>query len=242
WRRCGYRFYLQRVLRLPEEPLPFAVGRRGDGGLDPRVRGTLVHEALEVGDDLPTIAARHGVEPTREELDDMTALVAGFAGTPLAGRIAAAPRVRREHPFSFPLGPALLTGVVDVLAEEADGTALVVDYKTDRVAATEDLGAFVERDYGVQRSAYALAALRGGHEAVEVAYAFLERPDQPIVTRFTAADAAALEEELEQIAAGALGGDFPVAAEPHLDLCQGCPGRRALCVHPEELTGREPAP
>ncbi|HEX2086761.1 MAG TPA: UvrD-helicase domain-containing protein, partial [Solirubrobacteraceae bacterium] len=47
WRRCGYRFYLQRVLRLPEEPLPFAVGRRGDGGLDPRVRGTLVHEALE---------------------------------------------------------------------------------------------------------------------------------------------------------------------------------------------------
>ncbi len=39
--------------------------------------------------------------------------------------------------------------------------------------------------------------------------------------------------------AGALAGEFEVCPEPHIDLCAGCPGRRALCVHPEELTGRE---
>ena len=36
-----------------------------------------------------------------------------------------------------------------------------------------------------------------------------------------------------------LGGQFEVCPEPHIDLCAGCPGRKALCVHPEELTGRE---
>ena len=240
WRRCGYRFYLQRVLRLPEEPLPFEAGRRGDGGLDARVRGTIVHEALEVpGTDIATVAARHGVEPTPDELADMTALVQGFASTPLAARIAGAARVRREHPFSFPLGDALLTGVVDVLAEEEDGTALVVDYKTDHVSPGEDLAAYIERDYAVQRSAYALAALNAGAETAEVAYALLERPEEPVVTRFAKADAPRLRAELEKLAAGALGGRFEVCPEPHLDLCAGCPGRRALCVHPEELTGRE---
>jgi ATP-dependent helicase/nuclease subunit A len=243
WRRCGYRFYLQRVLRLPEEPMPFVAGRRGDGGIEARVRGSLVHAALEhPGEDpaaaLAATAKAWGVEATTEEIDEMAALVAGFARSPLAARIEAAQKVHRERPFSFPLGDALLTGVVDVLAEEQDGTALVVDYKSDRLAA-EALAALVERDYAVQRAAYALAALNAGHPAVDVAYSFLERPEQPVVARFAAADAPALTEQLGEYAAGALEGDFPVAEEPHVDLCAGCPGRRALCVHPEELTGRE---
>ncbi len=45
--------------------------------------------------------------------------------------------VRREHPFAFSLGPGepLLSGVIDLLAREADGGALVLDYKSDRVRA-----------------------------------------------------------------------------------------------------------
>ena len=68
---------------------------------------------------------------------------------------AAAAGVHREHWFAFPLmadGP-LVNGVVDVLAEEADGTALVVDYKSDRVGDA-DLEALVEASYGVQRRIY----------------------------------------------------------------------------------------
>ena len=239
WRRCGYRFYLQRVLRLPEEEEEAVVpgGRRGDGGgLDPRTRGSLVHAVLERPDtDLARLAQTWGVEPTPAELDDMRALVANFDASPLAARVANARTVHRERAFSLPLGATLLTGVVDVLAEEADGRALVVDYKSDAVAG-EDLAAYVDRDYAVQRAAYALAALRAGFARVEVAYAFLERPSEPVARTFTDADA--LRAELEAYAAGALGNEFPVAAEPHIDLCAGCPGRRALCVHPEELTGR----
>ncbi|HEV2811759.1 MAG TPA: PD-(D/E)XK nuclease family protein, partial [Solirubrobacteraceae bacterium] len=251
WRRCGYRFYLQRVLRLPEEGTAFVAGRRGDGGLEARVRGSLVHAVLETpgvdaGTALAEVAAAWGIEATADEVEEMAALVHGFAASPLAARIERARKVHREHPFSFPLGPALLTGVVDVLAEEEDGTALVVDYKTDRLEGVEplgagaaDIGALIDRDYAVQRSAYALAALLGGHDAVDVAYSFLERPGEPVVTRFAAAAADDLRAELTAYAAGALGGEFPVAAEPHIDLCAGCPGRKALCVHREELTGRE---
>ena len=79
-----------------------------------------------------------------------------------------------------------MTGVVDVLARGADGGALVVDYKSDRLdgAEPEDV---VERDYATQRIVYALAALRDGAPEVEVAYAFLERPDAPVSATFTPA-------------------------------------------------------
>jgi ATP-dependent helicase/nuclease subunit A len=243
WRRCGYRFYLQRVLGLPQEDAPSR--HRGEGGLEGRVRGTLVHEVLErlderpPGDLLDAAAARLGARPTAAERDALLRLVAGYAETPLAQRVARAAAVRKEHPFALPLGEALLTGVVDVLAIEEDRRALVVDYKTDRLAHDADLAGHVERDYGVQQRAYALAALSEGHEAVEVAYAFLERPGEPVAATFAAQDAPRLREELEALAAGALTGEFPVSDTPHADLCAGCPGRRALCVHPEELTGRE---
>jgi hypothetical protein len=36
-----------------------------------------------------------------------------------------------------------------------------------------------------------------------------------------------------------LAGAYPVTDEPHRDLCLTCPGRRALCSYPEELTLRE---
>ena len=256
WKRCGYRYYLQNVLRLPEDRSALPAPRPATAGpapLDARVRGSLVHEALEHldarTDDDATIlrllgeaAERYEVAPTPAELDDMLGLVAGFAETPLAVRIAEARRAHREHPFAVPLGDVLLTGVVDVLATEDDGTALVVDYKTDRLASGADLAALVERDYATQRRAYALAALRAGAPRAAVAYAFLERPGEPLVTEFGASEADRLEDELRGLADGMLSGRFEVAAEPHIDLCAGCPGRRALCVHPWELTGRELEP
>ena len=253
WKRCGYRYYLQNVLRMPEDrtalPAPRPAPGAAPAALDARVRGSLVHAALEhldarTDDDatirrlLDDAAREYEVEPTAAEYDDMLGLVTGFADTPLAVRIAEARGAHREHPFAVPLGDVLLTGVVDVLATEDDGTALVVDYKTDRLAPDADLEALVDRDYGTQRRAYALAGLRAGAPRAAVAYAFLERPGEPLVTTFDAADADRLEAELRGLAEGMLSGRFEVAPEPHIDLCAGCPGRRALCVHPPELTGR----
>ena len=117
---------------------------------------------------------------------------------------------------------------------------LVVDYKSDRLGEAEP-AVVVERDYATQRIVYALAALRDGAPAVEVAYAFLERPDAPVSATFTARDVPALAERLTKLAEGVLEGRHPVAAEPHRALCGDCPGRATLCSWPESMTLREPA-
>jgi hypothetical protein len=253
--RCGYRWYLQRILGLPDVAPPLSEDRQDGaapaaGGLDPRLRGTLVHELLEALDlrrpRLPTaaevdaVAAAHGAELTAAEAQDVTRLVEAFAGSGLRARLAGARSVRREAPFAFPLEPGprglLVHGVVDVLAAE-DAGALVVDYKTDHLEGLEP-EELVRRDYAGQRLVYALAALRDGAPRVEVAHCFLERPDAPAVAVFEAADADALAERLVASAGGLLAGDFSPTPRPHRDLCATCPGRAELCVHPPERTLR----
>ncbi|MCW3050428.1 MAG: family ATPase, partial [Solirubrobacterales bacterium] len=263
---CPYRFYLQHVLGLPEQPVPAELAVEA-AGIDARLRGTLAHLLLERLDFAPGAAAptapevialgrEHDTELDTEAVDDLLALVAAFAQGELRRRLAAARWVRREHGFACPLPPpagappgtpaTLLTGFVDVMAREADGGALVVDYKSDRVGDAP-LGELVERSYATQRRIYALAALREGARAVEVAHLFLERPAEPVVVRFEQADVGRLEAELREHAAGLLAGEYPVAQTPHAGLCAACPGRGGLCSWPTELTDRrlgqpDPAP
>ncbi len=141
----------------------------------------------------------------------------------------------------WPSAGRCVNGVVDVLAHERGGAQLVVDYKTDGLDPATDLAAYVAERYAIQRRVYALAALRGGAARVEVAYAFLERPLEPLSETFEATDAERLEAELLELAAGMLAGEYPVTDRPHRDLCLTCPGRRALCSYSEELTLRENA-
>jgi ATP-dependent helicase/nuclease subunit A len=214
------------------------------------VRGTLVHELLEgfdlrAGAALPddeavrAVGAAHEAELSDTDVADLQALVAAFAGSALRERLGAAGAVHREHAFAFALGDGpMLTGFVDVLAYEADGAALIVDYKSDHVGEA-DLDELVEAGYGVQRRIYALAALRAGAPAVEVAHLFLERPAEPAVVRYEQADAETLDAELRASAAPLLAGAYPVTAVPHRGLCATCPGRAGLCSYPSELTDRE---
>jgi ATP-dependent exoDNAse (exonuclease V) beta subunit len=233
WKRCGYRFYLQRVLGLPDER---PEQRDAAPGIDARTRGSLVHALLEHDDvDPAALALGWEIELSDEQVAGVRSLAAAFADSPLAQRIARARSVHREHGFAVPLAGTLLTGIVDVLARERSGQ-LIVDYKTDGVSAHADLLAYVDEHYGVQRRVYALAALRGGATRVDVAYAFLERPQEPIAERFVAADADRLEVELAALAQGLLAGEYPVTATPHRELCETCPGRRALCSYDEEIT------
>jgi ATP-dependent helicase/nuclease subunit A len=245
--RCPYRFYLERVLRLaPVEPPPSAAD---PAELPPLLRGTLAHALLEQMDftdpalpdraEARAVGAEHATRLTDAAADDLVGLVAGFAGSPLRGRLAQASEVRREAPFAFALpGGPLVNGVVDAIGREGDRT-LIVDYKSDAVAPDEDLEDRTERDYGVQRLVYALAALRGGAEEVEVVHCFLERPEAPVHARFAQAHEGRLEERLTGLADDVLRGEFPVTDRPHRQLCGTCPGRAALCSHPEELTLRE---
>jgi ATP-dependent exoDNAse (exonuclease V) beta subunit len=252
--RCGYRFYLSRVLglpRVPPPPLEPAEPQEEPPPLDPRLRGSLVHLLLErlefarpqppAPEEVTALAAAHDVELRTEHVDDIRAQVEAFAASPLCERLARAGGVRREAGFAFELeaggGGPLVTGFVDVLARDPDGTALVVDYKTDRLdeAAPADL---IDREYATQRMVYALAALRDGAPAVEVAYCLLERPHEPVARRYTRDDAPALADALLKLATGVLDERWPVTPHPHRELCGDCPGRPALCSWPEEVTLR----
>ena len=193
---CQYRFYLERVLRLPRvaEPVPDAPA--DPEALDRMVRGSIAHLLLEQLDlERPAVPDTEAVglaarmsdaEVTAEDVADLQELVRAAIEGDVLARALAARRVRREEGFAFILDDVPFTGYIDLLAEEEDGTVLVVDYKTNPVQGV-DLEALTEADYGAQRRIYALAALRSGAPAVEVVHLYLERPSEPVIARYEAA-------------------------------------------------------
>jgi ATP-dependent helicase/nuclease subunit A len=247
--RCGYRYYLERVLGLPEKHAA-ARSEPGSEGLEARVRGTLVHKLLETvdfarpvalaPDDVARVARALGTRVRSRECAELAMLVLAAAQSALAERIADAEGVRREHPFAFaptlagsmpaaPTSSPLITGVLDLLAHERDGTHLVVDYKSDRVGPEQDLSALVERDYGLQRLIYALAVLRDGARRVEIVHWFLQRPREWVTAQYTEDDRPQLEKSLAEQVMRAYTSTFAVSERPHRSLCLTCPGRGSLC-------------
>ena len=80
------------------------------------------------------------------------------------------------------VGGTVLRGSIDLLVERDGAPPLVVDYKTDRLDGADP----AERaaHYEIQRSIYALAVAEAlGAAEVEVAYVFLERPEEPVLDR-----------------------------------------------------------
>ncbi len=257
YRRCGYRFYLERGLGLPgSEPAPADAPRAAtvlegshEQRLPGRVRGSAVHALLERIDfsapavpdaaEIEASVVAHGEQPEARDVEEIAAMIGGLLESDLSRRIAGATGVHSELAFGYTLtahGRGLLvTGIVDVRAVEAD-RVLIIDYKSDRLEGREP-AALVAEAYATQRMIYALAALRGGAERVEVAYSVLERPAEPIATVYEHADADALEARLTELAAGVIEGRFEPSEQPHIGLCGGCPGRAALCHWEPERTG-----
>ncbi len=250
--RCGYRHYLERVLGIPPSsgrahPSATSFPGRRLGG---RERGVLVHRLLERRDPEAPAVSRQEVERAARGLGitlgapepaEVAGLLQGIAGTSLAGRLEGAAEVHVEYPFTFLLGRQgrLLTGILDVLAIERGGSWLIVDYKTDRLGAVEDLEQLAEGAYGLQRELYALAGLRAGAQAVEVAHWFLERPGAWVIGRWRAAARSDLEARLEERVARILERGFAVSRRPHRRLCRDCPGLRGLCSWSPAETSRE---
>ncbi len=238
--RCGYRFYLDKALKLPRPGDAPAPAEERDA-MPATLRGSIVHQLLErlefaapeapAAEQVAELIASYG-EPVRDaEVGELIAMVDRFAASAIRERIAAARSARTELPFAFTLdaqGRSLLVnGVVDVYAEEDDGV-LVVDYKSNRLEGRTP-AEVTEEAYTTQRLVYALAALRAGAARAEVTYVYLERPDEPVTEGFAAAQADDLERRLLELAAGVTGGRFEPTEEPHRDLCADCPGREALC-------------
>jgi ATP-dependent exoDNAse (exonuclease V) beta subunit len=246
YQRCGYRFYVERVLHLPPvETVSPATSDGPDGAWsDALDRGTALHSLLE------RIDFQAPRPPSPAELGEMGLSDAGavrnlferFAASDTCARLARAGEIRREQSFALDLGNALplLTGAFDVLAREGGERLLVVDYKSDRLEGAPPEQALAER-YLLQRRIYALAALRTGAPAVEVVHLFLEAPEAPCARTFTPADIPVLERELGELAAAIVHREFPVAEQPWRALCRGCPAEGGMCSWPLELTRREVA-
>ncbi|MBV9194909.1 MAG: UvrD-helicase domain-containing protein [Solirubrobacterales bacterium] len=256
YHRCGYRFYAERVLGLPVAGIRAGTSAHAGGaeprreGLSAAERGVIVHALLERLDfrrpSAPSAAAiadacaREGRSAPlhQTEAQQLIALVEGFTAGELGRRLARATQVRREQRFRFALAPGvLITGALDVLAREP-GRMLVVDYKTDRLEGGDPAAAGARR-YATQRLIYALAVLRSGAEAVEVAHVFLEHPGEPIAETFTAAQMPELEGALSALARGVLERRFAVTDTPHRGVCDGCPAEGGLCSWPLAMTRRE---
>jgi ATP-dependent helicase/nuclease subunit A len=183
----------------------------------------------------PRPQTKSDIDPARGLAEDLLGPVRQWIASPLCRRIAAeASRVRAEVPLLLGIGGTVLRGSIDLLVEREGAPPLVVDYKTDRLDGT----APAERaaNYEVQRSIYALAAAEAlGAEEVEVAYVFLERPEEPALAVLGAAEMATARAELETAIAQITEREFPVAPPERRDwpLCRGCPALRGLCSGPE---------
>jgi ATP-dependent helicase/nuclease subunit A len=251
YERCGYRFYAERVLRLPATGGRGggATGGAGGGALAATERGVLIHTLLErldfrrpLAPSAAMVAAageREGIGvPTVSEAEEVAGLLRAFTESELCRRLGRATQVRREQRFRFLLGDAvLITGALDVLAREPGGM-LVVDYKSDRLEGVEP-AEIVARQYATQRLIYALAVLRSGAERVDVAHVFLERPDDPVTVSFTAAQLSELDGQLATLARGVLERRFAVTDTPERSVCDGCPAEGGLCSWPISMTRRE---
>jgi hypothetical protein len=239
--RCGYRFYVERVVGLGNSGRDVAEGD-GSPGRDHALHfGNAVHELLrwsaehrwaEPGDAIVEGAlARQGLS-SGADARRCRELVAAWLSSDLAGEIAAGTAsLQPEHPFLVELAGATVRGTIDLLVTRPGEPPLLVDYKTNRL--TKRSAAEAAEDYETQRRLYALAAARGlGAERIRVAYAFLEAPGEPVVTELgpeeLAEAAASLEERIAEIAAGT----FEVTPNPTWPLCHDCPARSRLCPAP----------
>jgi len=243
--RCAYRYFAERVLGLP----PVAPRRSPDaqpaGALAGTEIGDAVHRLLEeipLGE--PVAPARAELDATvlswypaagEAELERIAALVDAYCASPLAARLATLEGARPERPFAFEHDGVLLHGRLDVLWREGS-RALVVDYKSNALDGA-DPQEIVQAEYSLQRLVYALACLRDGAEEVEVAYQFLERPEDVVSATFTSADASELEARLSEAIARIRTGEFrPTPSEM---ACSDCPALDLVCAGPRLLAQYE---
>jgi ATP-dependent helicase/nuclease subunit A len=227
--RCSYRYYAERVVGM--RPGDASGSVPGQLGLAATEIGDAVHVLLEHG-----VAASEVREPvlarypaaTDEDLERVGALVQAWHDSPLARRLAELEDVRPELPFAFEHEGVLIHGRLDAYAS-SKGRALVVDYKTNRLD-DDTPEAALEEDYSLQRLVYALAAFRAEAEEVEVAYVFLERPDEPVCRTFVRSDVPELEAELSAAIAAIRAGRF--VPTPSELACAGCPALNVVCAGP----------
>jgi ATP-dependent exoDNAse (exonuclease V) beta subunit len=235
--RCSYRYFAERVLGLPPR-VRDSNGGPGGGGLAATEIGDAVHRLLEVVPlDDPVAPPRDELDGTvrewypdvlDDELDRIALLVDAYCNSALARRVAGLRGARPERPFTFEHDDVVLRGRLDVLWQDGD-RALVVDYKSNALEGRAP-AEIIDAEYVLQRLVYALVCLRAGASEVEIAYQFLEAPDDVASTTFTRADVPELEGELSAAISRIRAGEF--RPKPSDFVCPDCPALDLVCAGP----------
>ena len=270
YERCGYRFFVERVLGLSPR-LPRGCGDRASGAdeaadLSGRDAGDEWHLAAEGDDDLSTRYARGRVvhallersarasfaPPSAEHAAELLR-GQGLEGRSQGERASAlvegflASPLRRELEAAGSLHPeapfAFRAGEL-VVRGEIDVLAHLGEEVLVVDYKSDSLAGASPAEhmdrYEAQRRIYALAALRRYGLPVRVAYAFLEQPGEPVEQRYQPDDVQRLADELATACAGIASWRFEVTDSPERPLCLDCPAREHLCSHERSMTLREP--
>ena len=172
-------------------------------------------------------AAADGLPASPDDAARAERQVAGLLTSDIASRIRAG-RIQVEVPFAEVLDGALLSGAIDLLVNEGDGRALVVNWKTHALGG-ERTAASVSAEYALQQALYALVALRGGWTEVTLAWVALEDVSGSPTRTVRAEDAGALEDEVRAALRPLADVARPPAATTPQPFCSGCPGLDAGC-------------
>ncbi len=183
------------------------VGEGSTGGEEAAARGRAVHSLLEWSQ------ANGWREPPAELIERISASaeVGAVSELPAAGLLEPCrawlgselfaervrdQRSRAEVPILVRVADTVLRGKIDLLVERPGSAPLIVDFKTDKLDGADP--AELAGRYEIQRAIYALAAAEALEASeVELAYVFLERPDEPVVYRWGAGEVEAGRRRLE---------------------------------------------
>jgi RecB family exonuclease len=241
---CPAKYYLRYVLGFPFGAGPFVRGESDeerDGDYPAELRGRVVHAVMEEADqmsltgtaidDAVRIALARslptGPQGTTALARDAAAIVRSVLSSVAWPAIASGQNTRTEFSISAALGEDFITGTIDRLYRDADGTWTVLDYKTDHVSAAE---APQRADvYWPQLSFYAVMVRRLFEApAVRVRILFTSLPDLVIERRLDGHSLRLAEEEIASVIGKIKAGEFPSSNSP----CPGCPFPAGECAVP----------
>ena len=135
---------------------------------------------------------------SEEQQARLRAALARWLGSDEAARFAAFENRRAEVPFTVAIGNFFLEGEIDGLADNGDGAAFLIDYKTGGRA--DETPEQLDERHRLQASCYAYALMRAGYESVDAHFLRIEhaaadnsRDPQIVPYHFEKTDLSALE-------------------------------------------------
>ncbi len=135
---------------------------------------------------------------TAGQQERLRAALDRWLGSPEAARFAAHGHRGAEVPFIVAIGDFYLEGEIDGLADNGDGAAFLIDYKTGGTA--DETAEALDAKHRLQASCYAYALMRAGYASVDAHFLRIEhesaddpRDPQIVAYHFDADDVPSLE-------------------------------------------------